>query len=217
MVKRASPPSPREQRRDHHEQLSRGHLLDAAEHVFGQKGFHETTLKEVAERAEFSVGSVYSFFASKEQLFQEVFVRRGGEFVDEMRLVAADGDPVDQLHGLVDMQVGFFRHHADFGRLVLRYFTITALTADGPLAHVVAANFAEAMRLQTELFIRGQRAGVFAPGDPRLHSQLFSGLVLSFQSVDPAVVGDDTGAPTPELGVTWLEGLHAVVGRAFTV
>ena len=54
--------SRREQRRLQHQDLSRNQLLDAAEEVFGRKGFHETTLKEVAELAEFSVGSVYSFF-----------------------------------------------------------------------------------------------------------------------------------------------------------
>jgi TetR/AcrR family transcriptional regulator len=234
MARRASPPSPRDQRRDHHEQLSRGQLLDAAEHVFGQKGFHETTLKEVADRAEFSVGSVYSFFAGKDELFRQVLIRRGGEFLEEMRTVASSGTSVDQLHRLVDMQVQFFRRHVDFGRLVLRDFTVAAITSEGLRAgDVVDANFSEATRIQVELFTHGQRDGVLRPGDPRLHSRLLSGLVLSFQSVDPAVgdgadgTEEGTGAPhhpdgpipAPEttLASTWLEDLHAVVGRAFVV
>ncbi|HMG44699.1 MAG TPA: helix-turn-helix domain-containing protein, partial [Acidimicrobiales bacterium] len=54
--------SRREARRLLQQDVSRSQLLDAAEEVFGRKGFHEATLKEVAELAEFSVGSVYSFF-----------------------------------------------------------------------------------------------------------------------------------------------------------
>jgi DNA-directed RNA polymerase specialized sigma24 family protein len=54
--------SRRQERRLLHQDLSRTQLLDAAEEVFGRKGFHATTLKEIAELAEFSVGSVYSFF-----------------------------------------------------------------------------------------------------------------------------------------------------------
>ena len=46
----------REQRRRRHQLLSREQLLDAAEEIFGRKGYHDTTLKEVAELAEFSVG-----------------------------------------------------------------------------------------------------------------------------------------------------------------
>ena len=77
--------SRREQRRLRHQSLSRSQLLDAAEEVFGKKGFHETTLKEIAELAEFSVGSVYSFFQNKDDLFQQIFVRRGEEFMPRLR------------------------------------------------------------------------------------------------------------------------------------
>ncbi|MEY2448468.1 MAG: hypothetical protein QOH79_1944, partial [Acidimicrobiaceae bacterium] len=61
----ASAPSLREERRLRQQEVGRTQLLDAAEEVFGQKGFHDATLKEVAELAEFSVGSVYSFFENK--------------------------------------------------------------------------------------------------------------------------------------------------------
>ena len=43
--------NPREERRLLHQELSRTQLLDAAEEIFGQKGFHDTTLKEIADRA----------------------------------------------------------------------------------------------------------------------------------------------------------------------
>jgi AcrR family transcriptional regulator len=82
--------SRREQRRLQHQDLSRAQLLDAAEEVFGAKGFHETTLKEVAELAEFSVGSVYSFFQNKDDLFLNVFLRRGAEFLPGMDAAAGD-------------------------------------------------------------------------------------------------------------------------------
>jgi TetR/AcrR family transcriptional regulator len=76
-----SAPSLREERRLRQQEVSRTQLLDAAEEVFGRKGFHDTTLKEVAELAEFSVGSVYSFFESKDDLFRQIFVRRGEDFM----------------------------------------------------------------------------------------------------------------------------------------
>jgi AcrR family transcriptional regulator len=76
--------SRKEQRRLLHHDVSRSQLLDAAEEVFGLKGFHEATLKEVAELAEFSVGSVYSFFESKDDVFRQIFVRRGEEFMPKI-------------------------------------------------------------------------------------------------------------------------------------
>lgn len=50
----AAKSSRRAERRALRQDVSRTQVLDAAEEVFGQKGFHEATLKEVAELAEFS-------------------------------------------------------------------------------------------------------------------------------------------------------------------
>src|SRR5580765_4117767 len=107
----AGAPSRREERRIRQQDVSRSQLLDAAEEVFGRKGFHETTLREVAELAEFSVGSVYSFFENKDDLFRQIFVRRGEEFVPLLRAVLAadDREPIEQLHDLVDFEIGWFR------------------------------------------------------------------------------------------------------------
>ena len=133
---RTAPPdelSRREQRRLQHQDLSRAQLLDAAEEVFGRKGFHETTLKEVAELAEFSVGSVYSFFESKDDLFRQIFVRRGEEFMPGLRRLLdgeTEADPVMQLHLLVDFEVGFFRARPHFGRFVnVRRFVVVSYEA----------------------------------------------------------------------------------------
>jgi TetR/AcrR family transcriptional regulator len=214
MPKATSTPAPgrREMRRLLSQDVSRAQLLDAAEEVFGRKGFHETTLKEVAELAEFSVGSVYSFFDSKDDLFRQIFVRRGEEFLPGMHEILDDrGDPVDQLHRLVDFEVGFFRQHPRFGRLYLRYSSATMLSADREIDLAMQDRYQEAMALQAELFARGQAAGVLRDGDPEVLARLFSGVISAYQALDPAVVSDDPDAPE-RLG---LDGLHALVADAF--
>jgi TetR/AcrR family transcriptional regulator len=205
--------SRRQQRRLQHQDLSRSQLLDAAEEVFGRKGFHEATLKEVADLAEFSVGSVYSFFENKDDLFRQIFVRRGAEFMAEMREVLrpdAGPTPAEQVHALVDFEVGWFRTHARFARLYLRYSSAAMLSADREADAVIAGNYDEAMALQAALFERGQQAGVLRRGDPGVLARLFSGLISAYQAIDPAVVADD--AATERLALT---ELHALVDAAF--
>lgn len=199
----------REERRQALAELNRTRLLDAAEEVFGRRGYHGTTLKEVAARAGFAVGSVYSFFDGKDDLFRQVFVRRGEEFMASQRAVlGSDEPPLVQLHRLVDTQVGFFRDHRRFARLYLRYSSPVLLSPDRRVDDTVRERFEEAMSLQADLFRRGQEAGVFRQGDPAALARLFSGLVSAYQSIDPAVTDD--GA---DLAV---EDLHEVVERAFT-
>lgn len=194
--------------------LSREQLLDAAEEVFARKGFHATTLREIAELAEFSVGSVYSFFASKDALFAAIFARRGENFMPGMRELLDDGtSPRAQLHRLADYQVEFFRSHASFGRLFLRATGTTNLLLDLDPDDAVSRRFAAAMALEADLFARGQRAGELRAGDPAVLAHLFSGIVAAYQACDP-VVTDGAPAGTERLA---LADLHAMLDGAFAV
>jgi AcrR family transcriptional regulator len=208
---RSEAASRREQRRLLHQDLSRSQLLDAAEEVFGAKGFHDTTLKEIADLAEFSVGSVYSFFENKDDLFLSVFLRRGAEMLPGMRAVIDEGGtPTEQLHRLVDYEVGYFREHPHFGRLYVRSATGTAPATEMPDSSSLSQNYASAMEIQADVFARGQRSKEFREGDPIVLARLFSGLVSAYQSVDPAVMSDDdTSERLP------LESLHDIVEAAF--
>jgi AcrR family transcriptional regulator len=44
-------------------------ILNAARQLFSQKGYHETTLEEIAHKAEFAKGTIYNYFANKDELF----------------------------------------------------------------------------------------------------------------------------------------------------
>lgn len=203
--------SRREQRRLLQQDLGRRQLLDAAEEVFAAKGFHDTTLKEVAERAEFSVGSVYSFFENKDDLYANVFLRRGAAFLPGMReVLASTDDALEALHRLVDFQVGFFRQYPHFGRLYLRSPGTVQAAPLEPLLSVLRENFDDAMRMEADLFRRGQAEGRLRAGDPVVLARLFSGLVAAYQAIDPAVVSDEGGGERLAL-----EDLHAIVDGAF--
>jgi AcrR family transcriptional regulator len=151
----AAAPSLREQRRVQQQDLSRAQMLDAAEAVFGEKGYYDATLKDIAERAEFSVGSVYSFFENKDDLFTSVFLRRGDELLPALRAaVEGDTSPVEQLHALVDLEIGFFRRHRDFGRLYLRTSSATTLSPERQVDEAMRGRFQEAMDLQAGVIAR---------------------------------------------------------------
>ena len=51
-------------------------LIAAALTVFGERGFRQTTLEEVAARAGVSKGTVYLYFSSKDDLFRAVVTQK---------------------------------------------------------------------------------------------------------------------------------------------
>ncbi|HEX2381473.1 MAG TPA: TetR/AcrR family transcriptional regulator [Acidimicrobiales bacterium] len=175
----------REERRVRHQEVSRTQILDAAEEVFASKGYHEATIKEIAHRAEFSVGAVYSFFEHKDDLFVQIYLRRGAEFMDGMReLMTEVRPPLEQLHTLADYQVDFFRRHPNFGRLYLHTSPVVVGDLETKLDALVADRYAEAMKLQADMFRTGQGEGTIRPGDPAVVARLFSAMVSAFQSTD---------------------------------
>ena len=174
-------------RRAQHHELSRTQILDAAEEVFAAKGYHEATIKEIAQLAEFSVGAVYGFFEHKDDLFVQIYVRRGAEFMDGMRaLMREKRPPVEQLHALADYQIDFFRNHTNFGRLYLHTSAIVLGDVETKIDELVADRYAEAMKLQADMFRAGQRDGTLRSGDPVVVARLFSAMVSAFQETDLA-------------------------------
>lgn len=189
----------REQRREHRRALSRDQILDAAEQVFARKGFHEASLREIAELAEFSVGAVYGFFTGKDDIYREIFLRRAAEFLPGMRTVlSSDRSPRRQLLDLADWQVGFFRRFPQFGRLVLRGGSIAPPLSDPPDDSRILENFRTSQLMQADLFRRGQRVGELRAGDPLLLARMFSGLVSAFQAAELAAAENPVDPVDPE-------------------
>ena len=54
-----------------HEQAVRTRIVTAASRVFGQKGYHSSTIADVCQESGLSVGAIYTYFASKDDLFRE--------------------------------------------------------------------------------------------------------------------------------------------------
>jgi len=182
--------SPREARRRQRIELSREQILDTAEQLFGERGYHDTGLKDVAERCEFSVGSIYTFFESKDALYQEVLLRRSRGQVAAMKRLAADPAPADErLVAMARLQVEFFRKYPSWGRLTTRVLTPGVPVAD-ELPHGFRQNYRAAIDLEAGLIATGQREGVLRSGDPHALARMFSALVTAFHLMDPEVSDD---------------------------
>lgn len=60
-------------------------ILDAAEQIFAENGFHGATTRAIAELAEANAALIHYYFGSKEALFEAVFARRAGSINAERR------------------------------------------------------------------------------------------------------------------------------------
>ena len=84
-------PSHRRLSRPEAQALTRRRLMDAAAEVFGEKGFRTASLNDVADRAGYTIGAVYSNFASKDELFRALMRERLEMFEAGLAAAARDG------------------------------------------------------------------------------------------------------------------------------
>jgi AcrR family transcriptional regulator len=63
------------ERKEREKHQRRNDIIDAAEKLFFSKGFASSTMDEVAKEAEYSKGTLYLYFKSKEDLYLAITVR----------------------------------------------------------------------------------------------------------------------------------------------
>lgn len=78
---------------------TRNRILDAAEHMFGERGVSRTSLEDIADAAGVTRGAIYWHFANKNELFEAMADRVLLPMEDIMRLAAEDTteDPLARL------------------------------------------------------------------------------------------------------------------------
>ena len=77
-------------------------VLDAAVHLFMERGFAATRVDDIATAAGISKGAVYQYFPTKQAIFEALVRRAVGPLVDEAVTASADrpGDPAKVIEGL---------------------------------------------------------------------------------------------------------------------
>jgi AcrR family transcriptional regulator len=101
--------------------LKRRHLIVAAAgDVISSKGLISIKIRDIAQAADCSIGSIYNEFGDFDGVILEI--SRGTVRALAARLSAVpDRDPVEQLHGLAEAYLGFATEHANLLRALFEH------------------------------------------------------------------------------------------------
>jgi AcrR family transcriptional regulator len=113
-------------------------VLDAAVRVLAREGYSGTRLTDVAKEAEVQAPAIYYYFASREDLIDEVATTGAQTLLDltEAAIAAlpADASPLDRIDAIAEAHIRFTMTSPDIARVVLR--NAAQFPADPPLGHV---------------------------------------------------------------------------------
>jgi len=93
-------------------------ILDAAEEVFLEKGFGNSSMSEIARRADVTKSLIHHHFGSKDELWSAVKVRRFTDYAEQQITMLLEARPADDLTLLRDSMKFYFHFLRDNPQLV---------------------------------------------------------------------------------------------------
>ena len=148
-------------------------MLDAAVQLFGRRRFHEVRMEDIAAEAEVGKGTLYRYFADKEELYLALLRRAAGQYLALIDAeVAKNESPRKKLRGLVAAGFGFFDKQPHLSPLIQR---AEATHADSPWQPVRDVFLAHLVTVLDE----ARECGDFTVADPQMAALLLLGGIRS--------------------------------------
>lgn len=94
-------------------------ILDAAVKVFSNKGYHNTRMEEIAAVAGIGKGTIYEYFDSKLQLFQDMMESSLQAYYSRINMPKLDTLPFnDRMSLLFEARITFCREQKELTRII---------------------------------------------------------------------------------------------------
>jgi AcrR family transcriptional regulator len=98
---------------------TRQKLYEAAVQLIAEQGYNETTVDDIALRANVAKGTVYYNFKSKTDLFEELLRHGVGLLTDEFRAAVEGLPPREAVRALVRAQLAYIQRYQAFAQLLV--------------------------------------------------------------------------------------------------
>lgn len=96
---------------------NRATILNAGLEVFSQFGFRGSTIDQVAEVAGLSKPNLLYYFPSKEAIYTGLLAQLLADWLEPLRALDRDGDPVEELLGYANRKLAMSQHFPQESRL----------------------------------------------------------------------------------------------------
>ena len=174
-------------------------ILAAGLQLFSHKGLAATSIQEIASQAGISVGLMYHYYKSKEELFSEL-VQTAVSLADESTQArfTSDQSPAEKIRGFSNEVIGDIAQNnwmSQIYLLVIHYM----LAVDFPekVSEIREKGFAPLENLKRTI-IEGQQRGEIRPGDPLEMATLYFAAIQGL-AIAKLTMGDRFVLPNSDL------------------
>jgi AcrR family transcriptional regulator len=180
---------------------AKSRILDAANKVFAENGYHEATMDDIAKRLGVSKGAIYLYFSSKEDLF-EAMVKTAPQAFKEI-LYSSFGDEANPIQSATQFFDKMLKLSAS--NPGLSFEILSEASRNPSLKRILKQNHEEYERVLTSFLVEGRKRGIM--GNNLDIPPLANALIALWNGLETLLV---TGLPVNDARRAWLEALKAI-------
>lgn len=176
-------------RRDRREEI-----VEASLHLFATRGFHGTSMRDIARAAGIADGLIYHYFGSKRDLFRAIIEERS--VLPVLRSLPALADQLDLRALLIVVARGFFdvlRDNKELTRLLLQEIQVFPEEKEAFFSDAVGRSIKELAKVLESRMSPRARSQV----DPEMSARVFFNALLAF-FVEQEILGGKHLLPADE-------------------
>jgi len=156
------------ERREREKEQRKAQILDTARALLFEKGLNATSINQIAKRAELSVGAIYFYYKSKEELYAELQVE-GLELLSQVIRESIEGltQPEEKIRAIAMAYLRFSAEHKNYFDIINYFLTSPDPVFSPELKNQVDTHGSDSLFILSETIREGIAAGLFKALDPK--------------------------------------------------
>jgi len=168
-------------RKEREYQARREEILKAAERVFAQNGFYNSTVAEIAKESEFAIGTLYQFFKNKEELYYTMMIEKFDLLYSTLLTeVGKNKRCLEKLSCLVEVLFSFIEQNVDFFKIFTWELNVLNANMNNKLKDQLIAKHFAYIKLISDVIKEGLRERVLKEGNADDLSSALVGMMNVF-------------------------------------
>jgi AcrR family transcriptional regulator len=156
-------------------EVTRLAIEDAAIELFMEHGYHATSMRQIAERADLALGGIYNHFSSKEEIFEAIIVDKHPYQKILPIILEAEGETTEQfLHNAVSVTMKELKSQPYYIKLMMIEF----VEFNGRHGTVMLKEIAPKVLPVFQRMIKARKD--FRVANPAVLMRSFFGLIVSY-------------------------------------